>query len=435
MRTLYRFFLLLAVGSLTALSGCGEDETPSLATYPDNNFSLVAEDGEGSEIIVNATYNNEGILEFDKPTIFTFRFNASPEDAIVTFEPIGEDVELSDTKLIIPAGYTDASVTLGIKNMDVFQSNYDEATCNLGVRATVQGYKMPSITLEAKALIKKEAYVATGFLEGKAGNKTTFEHTYFNGEFKDTERNLYTFSVQLDRPARKDVKVKLTTEGVDDEYLKDISITPAEIIIPAGEKTSGDITWEITNDFLLRTSDDSSNTLNITAVFECEDPVFVQDEKRSSFTLNINKYIRGFEHISYKRPSGWIEWAKQGWSVDVEDSSDFYQNDGGGSLIDGETQGNYEGICSDGDISFTLDMGEEKTITGVGLDYIYYYAPQNVQLSVSSDGNTWNYLGKVATVDENADYYQFIEPITARYVKFDLLASWGCELYEIYVFK
>lgn len=219
------------------------------------------------------------------------------------------------------------------------------------------------------------------------------------------------------------------------EYLKDISITPAEIIIPAGEKTSGDITWEITNDFLLRTSDDSSNTLNITAVFECEDPVFVQDEKRSSFTLNINKYIRGFEHISYKRPSGWIEWAKQGWSVDVEDSSDFYQNDGGGSLIDGETKGNYEGICSDGDISFTLDMGEEKTITGVGLDYIYYYAPQNVQLSVSSDGNTWNYLGKVATADENADYYQFIEPITARYVKFDLLASWGCELYEIYVFK
>ena len=84
---------------------------------------------------------------------------------------------------------------------------------------------------------------------------------------------------------------------------------------------------------------------------------------------------------------------------------------------------------------FTLDMGEEKTITGVGLDYIYYYAPQNVQLSVSSDGNTWNYLGKVATVDENADYYQFIEPITARYVKFDLLSSWGCELYEIYVFK
>ncbi|WP_223225878.1 MULTISPECIES: discoidin domain-containing protein [Bacteroides] len=58
-----------------------------------------------------------------------------------------------------------------------------------------------------------------------------------------------------------------------------------------------------------------------------------------------------------------------------------------------------------------------------------------VKPKVTSDGNTWNYLGKVATADENADYYQFIEPITARYVKFELLSSCGCELYEIYVFK
>lgn len=46
-----------------------------------------------------------------------------------------------------------------------------------------------------------------------------------------------------------------------------------------------------------------------------------------------------------------------------------------------------------------------------------------------------NYLGKVASADEDADYYKFIEPITARYVKCELLASWGCELYEVYVFK
>ena len=100
------------------------------------------------------------------------------------------------------------------------------------------------------------------------------------------------------------------------------------------------------------------------ATFECEDPVFVQDEKRSSFTLNINKYIKGFEFVSYKRPSGWIEWSKQDWSVEVEDNGDFWQNDGGSALIDGTTN-NYEGIASDGNISFTLDMGEERTINGV----------------------------------------------------------------------
>ena len=122
----------MAISSLTVLSGCREDEDLNLLTYPDNNFTLAADDEDGSEITVNATYNNDGILEFDKPVTFTFRFNASPEETIVTFEPMGENVELSDTKLIIPAGYTDVSVTLGIKNMEAFQSNYDEAMLRCG---------------------------------------------------------------------------------------------------------------------------------------------------------------------------------------------------------------------------------------------------------------------------------------------------------------
>ena len=132
MRILYRFFFLLAISSLTVLSGCREDEDLNLLTYPDNNFTLAADDEDGSEITVNATYNNDGILEFDKPVTFTFRFNASPEETIVTFEPMGENVELSDTKLIIPAGYTDANVTLNVKDMEAFQSNYDEAMLRCG---------------------------------------------------------------------------------------------------------------------------------------------------------------------------------------------------------------------------------------------------------------------------------------------------------------
>lgn len=40
---------------------------------------------EGEEIMVNTFYNNDGILEFDK---------------LVTFEPIGENVELIETQLI-----------------------------------------------------------------------------------------------------------------------------------------------------------------------------------------------------------------------------------------------------------------------------------------------------------------------------------------------
>ena len=44
MRILYRFFFLLAISSLTVLSGCREDEDLNLLTYPDNNFTLAADD-------------------------------------------------------------------------------------------------------------------------------------------------------------------------------------------------------------------------------------------------------------------------------------------------------------------------------------------------------------------------------------------------------
>ena len=60
MRILYRFFLLLAVSSLTVLSGCREDENLNMHTYPDNSITLAAEGEEGSEITVNAFNNNDG---------------------------------------------------------------------------------------------------------------------------------------------------------------------------------------------------------------------------------------------------------------------------------------------------------------------------------------------------------------------------------------
>lgn len=441
MRILYRFFLLLAVSSLTVLSGCREDENLNLLTYPDNNFALAAEGEEGSKITVNAFYNNDGILEFDKPATFTFRFNASPEETIVTFEPIGENVELSDTKLIIPAGYTDASVTLDIKDMEAFQANYEEAVCNLGVKATVEGYRMPSTTLEAKALIKKEAYAAAGFLEGKADSKTEFVHTVFAGNFLETEENKYTFNVRLERPARKDVKVTFNTAvaGVNEEALEDVVITPSEIVIPAGQKISQDITWEVGKDFLLGTDRDMEATFTVTADFECEDPVVSTDETRNSFSLKVVKTVKGVEIIPHDWdyedfmvfPKGWTEWNKDGWTIETAGEVD--DSDGADVLLDGE---DYDGIYGEGDFSLTVDMKEKKTLAGVGLWYQYWCSPQSIQLLVSSDGENWTYLGQISSNDENVDFIKFYEPLTTRYVKFEIKDRWGAvELYELHFFK
>ena len=52
----------------------------------------------------------------------------------------------------------------------------------------------------------------------------------------------YTFKVELDKPARKDIRINLTTTGLEDKFMKDITVTPAEIVIPAGELSSEDIT-------------------------------------------------------------------------------------------------------------------------------------------------------------------------------------------------
>lgn len=444
MRTYNKFLSLIAISSLTILTGCQKDEALDLTSYPDNSLSLVTEGKDGSEIMVNATYNKDGLLELDKPATrtFTFRFDASPEDVTVTFEPIlanitADNIELSNTKVIVPAGYTDVSVTIGLKDKKIIQSNYDKVTYKLGVKASVQGYKMVNNTQEATIIIKKEAYVASCFLQGKEGSKTTFDHIYNNGQFINPEPNSYTFSIELDRPAHKDVKVKLTTTGLDDKYMKDITINPAEIVIPAGQVSSGDITWKITNDFLLRTEQDIAEVLTITANVECEDPVVIVDEEKNSFTLNISKTNTSFEYVSNKKPTGWTEWDKTGWSVEVPDNENIWQNDGGNVLINGKTNDNREIGCT-GDLLFIVDMKEEKAINGVGLAYVYSNCdPKKVHLSGSSDGKTWNTLGKVETKNSTSHYFRFFEPVTTRYIKFELLEPYkgDIELFEIYIFK
>ena len=71
--------------------------------------------------------------------------------------------------------------------------------------------------------------------------------------------------MKLDKPARKDVKVKLATTGLDEQFMKNITVTPAEITIAAGELESAEVTWTITDDFLLTTAGEESHTLVVTA--------------------------------------------------------------------------------------------------------------------------------------------------------------------------
>ena len=117
------------------------------------------------------------IYAFDKiiaPTVLLVsdsEMQAKTLDIINTNIP-KENVEISATKVVLPAGSTDASVTVTLKDEDFSfaASNYDATTYELGVKASVEGYKIGTEPIESKVVIEKEAYTASCSVVCESGN-------------------------------------------------------------------------------------------------------------------------------------------------------------------------------------------------------------------------------------------------------------------------
>lgn len=445
MKAHYKLFLSLAMGSFIAFTACQEDEELNLVTFPENQPSITIDDAEGaSKAMLTAIYKADGTLELDGPVTrtYTFRFAASPKDATVTFDLLTtnipmENVEISSTKVILPAGSTDASVTVTLKDEDFSfaESNYDAATYELGVKANVEGYNIGTEPIESKVVIEKEAYIAACSIVAQDGNTVTFERAYSNGAIVNSEPISYTFKAQLDKPARKDVKVKLATSGLKEQFISNITITPAEIIIPAGELSSDDITWTITDDFLLTTTEPETHTLVVTASTESEDPVVLVNEKENFLTFNINKVFRNFGYLSDK-VSSWTELDKTGWSVQLDPTL----RGNGNILVDGRGGSGANDIYKSGNFWFIVDMQSEKTMTGLGLDYYdngSASSPQKVTISTSLDNETWVVQGTVDAPQEYSQYFGFYAPVSARYVKVELLERYNyyIDVTEVYMYN
>lgn len=440
-----KLFLSLAMGSFIAFTACQEDEELNLVTFPENQPSITIDDAEGaSKAMLTAIYKADGTLELNGPVTrtYTFRFAASPKDATVTFDLLTtnipmENVEISSTKVILPAGFTDASVTVTLKDEDFSfaESNYDAATYELGVKANVEGYNIGTEPIESKVVIEKEAYIAACSIVAQDGNTVTFERAYSNGAIVNSDPISYTFKAQLDKPARKDVKVKLATSGLKEQFISNITITPAEIIIPAGELSSDDITWTITDDFLLTTTEPETHTLVVTASTESEDPVVLVNEKENFLTFNINKVFRNFGYLSDK-VSSWTELDKTGWSVQLDPTL----RGNGNILVDGRGGSGANDIYKSGNFWFIVDMQSEKTMTGLGLDYYdngSASSPQKVTISTSLDNETWVVQGTVDAPQEYSQYFGFYAPVSARYVKVELLERYNyyIDVTEVYMYN
>lgn len=444
MKAHYKLFLSLAIGSFVTFAGCQDDEVVDLVKYPVNQPAITIDGAEGaSKAMLTAVYKSDGTLELDGlvTRTYTFHFAASPEDATVTFDIINtnipkENIEISATKVVLPAGSTDASVTVALKDEDFnfAASNYDATTYELGVKASVEGYKIGTEPIESKVVIEKEAYSASCYVVGENGNSATFERAFSQGTIVNPDPISYTFKMKLDKPARKDVRVKLATTGLGEQFMNDITVTPAEIIIPAGERESADITWSITDDFLLTTADPETYTLVVTASAESEDPVVGDNKEENFLTFNVSKVFRNFGYVSDK-VANWIELDKTGWSVELEPP---LRN--GNLLIDGKGGSTENSVYRSADWWFVVDMKSEKTMTGFGIDYYINgtpSSPQKVTISTSMDNETWVTQGAVDTPQSANHYFQFFVPQNARYVKVELKGLYNryLDVTEVYVYN
>lgn len=434
----------LLLGML-ALAGCKEEEELNLKTYSENQPSITISNTKGaSEVTLNATYGEDGILKLDGPLsrTYTIHLAASPEDAVVTFEPFSTNVpndkiDISATEVIVPAGFTEASVTLGIKNndLDFAQTNNSETSYELGVKATVKGYKMPTESIISKVTIKKEAYFALGNVVGPGENKALFIRSYNNGEITNKEPISYTFKVQLNKPAIKDIKIDLTTSGLDTKFLQDIKVEPQEIIIPAGQSSTSDITWTIADNFLLQTEDEEDHTLIVTASMKEEDPTVALNEKTSFLTFKIHKALKGFDFVTEKDPK-WVDMKneKKSWSI-VTNATGGWKG-----ILDGVGGTSGNDVYSNSDFYIILDMKTENTIAGLGIDYYgdAGSSAKKITISTSMDNVTWITAGEVAPPKSVSQYLKFVVPVTVRYVKYNFSGAYGgsyIDLTELYVYK
>ena len=438
----FKLFFSLAIGSFVTFAGCQDDEVVDLVKYPVNQPAITINDAEGaSKATLTAVYKSDGTLELNGPVTrtYTFHFAASPEDATVTFDVINtnipkENVEISDTKVVLPAGSTDASVTVTLKDEDFSfaASNYDAATYELGVKASVEGYKIGTESIESKIVIEKEAYIASCSVVGENGNTVSFERAFSQGAIVNTDPISYAFKMKLDKPARKDVKVKLATTGLDEKFMNKITVTPAEITIPAGELESAEITWSITDDFLLTTTEAEFHTLVVAASVESEDPVVKVNSKENILTFNVDKVVRNFKYLS-AIGSNWVELSKDGWGAEIPSGV----SGSASYLIDGNGGSYGSDVYSSNPFWFVIDMKSPQTFLALGMDYYYTYAAKKVRISTSLDNETWTSQGVLEAPRAGNHYFEFFSSITARYVKVELLAGFSSyiDVTEVYIYN
>lgn len=435
--TLFAFSTLLFVSS-----GCLDDENLGLRDYPLNqpSFSMNDNDINPREDVVVGTYDANGVLVFDKDLdrSYSFHLSPSPQETRVQFEPIlnnlsADLVEYSSTGGVLQPGEADMTVSVNFidKTYAFAKESLNEQTYEVGVKATVDGYKIASGTFESKLVIRKEAYKAYAVLGDKPNNKISFGRTYFDGELMyDPEPISHTFKIVLDKPAIHDIRFDLVTSGVDEQVLDDVSIEmPEGVTISAGQKESAEITWSVTNDFLLADENKGIWNFEVTPIIQGEDER-VRIDENSKLTITVVKVTPNLSVVTEK-PSGWTSIDKTGWEI-----ADAENVDSPECLIDGTPD---YAISYGAPMNFLLNMSTSKSLKGLSIKYSEGKA-QDITIATSEDKKTWTTQGTLIDLPRNNEQiFLFKEEVKAQYVKVDITKiqdSWFMfSIEEIYFYE
>ena len=425
MKSHYKIFLSLAFGLSVGLAGCQDDEVLDLQQFPENQPQITIDGEEGATTsTIHAVYQSDGSLSLDGLVSrnYTFNFAPSPEDAIVNFELINsnipaEKVSLSTQQTTIPAGFvtTGVAVTLKDEDFSFARENYEETTYELGVKAIVQGYKIGKEPVESKVIIKKEAYKASCYIELEEGQESYFKRSYFNQSIIE-EPVAVSFRAKLDKPARKDVKVRFATTGIKEQFAKDITFTPSEVIIPAGKLASDTITWTVSNDFLLETDQPETFDIKIKATYECEDPVVSTQEELSTIALKVDK------KKIYINPNGNLDKFNQL-------ATDSYTVTFNGENIDYVSDNNMDTFAyNQKTVTLVFDLQSVQNLIGISYGTQKGFTenkPRNVKVEVSNDGEEYTDLGVfVIPANPSQDTAEQMTPI-------ELYGAMSCKFIQL----
>lgn len=409
---------------------CVPEEKVDLAGYPETQLGLNIGDIKtpSQNLTLTALYNNQGTLDIDGAVSHTYLIRLSePNSQDMTFviEPLlvnipADKIVVSPSSFILKAGEIDLPVSVTCTDADfTFAALHKAAeTYEIGLKVVdVKGYNVSRSIVgnEARVTINKEAYVSRYSLADGQGRTASFERKYWDGAILNATGMSYDFKAYLDKPADTDVKVTFTMDGLPAAFASTWSVTPAEVVIPAGSISSATATWTLSDNFLKTNANPEDYVLTLNSAIQTTDPTVVVAEGKSQITFNVAKKLDALElvpaTVPVSIPAGWTKYASTGWVFTPTAASNVFD----GSLTTFQSANN-------GTITISVDMLTAKALTGFIVRPYSNNATYNassVEVFISDDGVTYTSIGS-QTVTTRPTYYtlRLLGSITTRYLRF-----------------